>query len=774
MKFTDKIKQIFSVSDYYKATGKETLETGGKYNNWSWLTDEEGFKYLWNDHKKNIEKYSIMLDDDSVESSFELINEAIVSLGWDILLEDETQKQFLKDNLNNLKYITFDNVIENLQAARPFGYQIAEQILNDREGKTYIDAIKFKSSANVQEFITDDFGNLIGILYSANGKEIKIQGEDLDRIVLYVYPFIKNGNFYGCSELRSIYREWRSKNILIKLMNIALEKQGDPTMIFHHHSSLESQKSKIQNLADSKSKNLVVSTELSADGKELIKKVTVDMIEPQMKGVEMFLKAIDYYSKSIRRKMGIPDDAGYTDTKYGSRSRAEEQLSIMYNNIISKAKRTEDLINEQIIKPLMRLNWPNDTYQNKIFTFNTSKEDISKEKAEVLGILIDKNIINVKSLTKQDWEYLANWTGFDIIRDRIKTIQNDPEPVIYPMPGQAQTQAAEVKAEKFQAFKDTTNYGRIEKFLDKIEDETSDSLQTQIKKIEQEYIEKIKPYLKKTGVNIDKIKLRVDGDIKGRMKKAYQESFTKTYLQGKAEGRTELEKKGLEFSYNFNFQAGLVAEIYADDKNSIGLQKWIKDWQKQWGIKLTAADRKKLDEIKSKAFTISGVLNSDIESKVEKIIIGNIDRLSVEQIFKMIQDEVFNPLLDTAEINGKEPSAWQLRTNIRTNMSTYFNNARMNEFNDPDIVNLVQGYMYSAIIDSSTTDFCRGHDQEKIAANDPRLPNLTPPAHYKCRSLLVPITIDEDFQKKWSNTYKDPKTGKTVNIESPAKGFGDF
>ena len=101
--------------------------------------------------------------------------------------------------------------------------------------------------------------------------------------------------------------------------------------------------------------------------------------------------------------MGIPDDAGFTSTKFGSRSRAEEQLSVMYNNIVMKAKRTETVLNTQLFKPLIVENFDTDPDRTdwNIFNFNTSKETITKEKAEVLGIMIDKKIIDLKKLNEK-------------------------------------------------------------------------------------------------------------------------------------------------------------------------------------------------------------------------------------------------------------------------------------------------------------------------------------------------------------------------------------
>jgi hypothetical protein len=80
---------------------------------------------------------------------------------------------------------------------------------------------------------------------------------------------------------------------------------------------------------------------------------------------------------------------------------------------------------------------------------------------------------------------------------------------------------------------------------------------------------------------------------------------------------------------------------------------------------------------------------------------------------------------------------------------------------------VVDGYQYSAILDDRTTPICEGLHGKKFKKGTQPIP----PLHFNCRSLLIPITMFEEFSP-------DKKVGK-VNIETfiddnKGKGFSKF
>jgi SPP1 gp7 family putative phage head morphogenesis protein len=60
------------------------------------------------------------------------------------------------------------------------------------------------------------------------------------------------------------------------------------------------------------------------------------------------------------------------------------------------------------------------------------------------------------------------------------------------------------------------------------------------------------------------------------------------------------------------------------------------------------------------------------------------------------------------------------------------------------------GYQYSAILDDRTTETCRYLDGKTIPIDDPQVSELSPPNHWNCRSILVPITATDEQPEQWT------------------------
>ncbi|MEW6282139.1 MAG: phage minor head protein, partial [Candidatus Eremiobacterota bacterium] len=70
----------------------------------------------------------------------------------------------------------------------------------------------------------------------------------------------------------------------------------------------------------------------------------------------------------------------------------------------------------------------------------------------------------------------------------------------------------------------------------------------------------------------------------------------------------------------------------------------------------------------------------------------------------------------------------------RTEATTAYNVGRL-----PGRGRLCGRVQFSAILDARTTDICRSRDGLVMRMDDPRLPANTPPLHFQCRSVLIPV-----------------------------------
>jgi SPP1 gp7 family putative phage head morphogenesis protein len=117
--------------------------------------------------------------------------------------------------------------------------------------------------------------------------------------------------------------------------------------------------------------------------------------------------------------------------------------------------------------------------------------------------------------------------------------------------------------------------------------------------------------------------------------------------------------------------------------------------------------------------------------------------------------------LDELMLDYEEKAAPYLNTLVRTNVFESLNEARFQEFTDPALEGFVQAFEYAAVMDSSTTDICQELNGKVFAADSGEWEEYRPPNHFNCRSVLVPITVIDNWDGKESSKPK---------LE-PAKGF---
>lgn len=107
-------------------------------------------------------------------------------------------------------------------------------------------------------------------------------------------------------------------------------------------------------------------------------------------------------------------------------------------------------------------------------------------------------------------------------------------------------------------------------------------------------------------------------------------------------------------------------------------------------------------------------------------------------------------------------------TIVRTEMSKMYNAARLARYTAPENKGFVVALQYDAIIDTRTTHICQHLDGRIIAIDRMDLiMEYSPPNHFQCRSVWLPVTKFETWEDDWSTT-EEPQQGfanSTPNIE---------
>jgi len=94
-------------------------------------------------------------------------------------------------------------------------------------------------------------------------------------------------------------------------------------------------------------------------------------------------------------------------------------------------------------------------------------------------------------------------------------------------------------------------------------------------------------------------------------------------------------------------------------------------------------------------------------------------------------------------------------------VNKFINNGRNNFFFEN--LDVIQGFMFSAVLDGGTTDICRSLDKQVFLPKDAVSLQFTPPLHWYCRSILVPITPNMTLPNVTGLEVKDiVKKGKVI------------
>lgn len=108
---------------------------------------------------------------------------------------------------------------------------------------------------------------------------------------------------------------------------------------------------------------------------------------------------------------------------------------------------------------------------------------------------------------------------------------------------------------------------------------------------------------------------------------------------------------------------------------------------------------------------------------------------------------------------GAALSVAHATTIVRTEMSKMYNAGRLARYTAPENEGFVVALQYDAIIDTRTTHICQHLDGRVIAIDRMDLiMEYSPPNHFQCRSVWLPVTKFETWRDDWS-TEVEPERG---------------
>lgn len=674
--------------------------------------------------KGGLEVYDKMRRDEQIKACQWIKRLSVLCSGWDVepIGDDPADLEaadFVKDVFVHIGG-TFEEKIKEILSAMDYGYSVTEKVWG------YMDSGWFRGKiglANLKtrkphrfDFDTDEYGNLRSKgLWQMNGQ----YKYDPRKFVIYSHGK-EFDNWYGTSDLQSVYRPWWSKDVIIKFWNIFLEKYG---MGIPYLRPAEG-KTSIDPNVYRELKNVIFNLQNGSAIAQQTGDALIEILESKRRGQGEYDNAIQYYDRAIGHGLMMPSGLGFQDEKAtGSLARSRVHFNVWMWIMMDMRKTTEEMIQEQVIKELVDYNFTVNDYPK--FKFRPLEDEETGDLAKLWLEALEGKAVHPDAEDELHFRTLIKFPEKD--RDELQeefdqekeAKKNTPPPFFRPgnPPNQAQEDKIELHVSRW--FRDLTKYerrcdfARIEQDLDGVEGDARARL-TEI----------LKKQMHKTLNTVEKAGDKID--------QKWVQSFG---LQYGLEFQTEV-KEFIRAAYE-------VGRIDASQEVARARGRSLS----RYVVKIPP--EKMIQFLEKNSFWIKGVLFDGLTKQIQALLLNALETGEApgETLLKI--RAAYEPYVGDPQkvLDQRQIEPYRIETVIRTNTTKAYARGRMAEYADPDLDGFVRAVQLSAILDTRTTDICTAADGKIILLDDPMSDRLLPPLHFNCRTIPVPVTeADGQFE----------------------------
>lgn len=694
--------------------------------------------------KKGLSIYRKMMLDEQVKAVVRFKRDAITSRAWSIevdreALGDEEADRRIELTLQIIKKMkgSFTDALNGILSSMYQGMSMTEKVFNqfDFDNRTYwgIKALKLRPF-DTFEFKVDDHGTTEEVIQKIGDKEITI---DLSKFIHFTHN-PEYDEHYGQSELRECHRPWFNKDQAYTFWNMWLERHASG------FKWITPVNGKTLTLGSVEYNNLVkvLNNTVNAAGMILPSNIEFHMEFPTNNVA--FKEAMEAADLAIAKALLVPNLVGITPSgQTGSYSQSDTQLKAFFWTLHTDTKRLEETVNEQLFQQLGEINFGDDHLP--YLQFNPLTDTQINELLNTWAVMLEKD-----GVTKSDTDeaYIRNLMGFP---EKAEDAEDENEETGEENEGEAAGagEEEELPDETIRGSIVNVAFSRAQKRVDfavisnasqALEKEHADSVAIALFNAVEEYIASYKEAY--PAWDVDKVarevkKLKFNPGLVSKVNKSVRVALKDGWNLGQKHAEVEIDKAKRT---NFSAQA------------DIKRVKFISE-----------------DFFKNKSFKVAGDLTDDAKKKIETIIING---AKTGKTTKQIEDLIYAqfasdgllaedmvPMLQEAlaGMTVKNPQA-RIDTMIRTNLFDAINEARYSYFTDPALDGFVEALEYSAILDSRTTHICSHLDGQIHAADSEVWQQYRPPNHFNCRSLLIPVTVIDQWSESDQPTV-DPQRG---------------
>jgi SPP1 gp7 family putative phage head morphogenesis protein len=709
--------------------------------------------------KKTMNLFDDMyMRDEQIKACYNLKRRFIVSNGFNIIIqdqEDEKQKEiqdFLWYVLNDGYDGLFNRDLFQLVSALQYGFSVTEKVFKIFKTGKYkgMIGVKYLLCRPPHSFLfyLSDKGELEKIEQQVDSGII----DDIDVNNLIIYTFDKQfSNPYGISDFTTAYTPYFSKLLISKYKNIYTERFAITPMFatYPMGANKELKEDLLNMVTNLQGKSVAVfPNDVNVQALSIDKQATA----------EFFKEATREEDIKISRGMLVPELLGFSEHNTGSQSLGIEQFDIFLNTAIySEQAIIEDLLNEKLLKPLIKFNYGEQEYYARI-EFNKPE---TKDKEKMYRLWIDAVSEGVVRSTIEDENIIRNDIGFsDREEEEDEAIEPKSEPTKKTKDEEKPKGENEDDDKKeFVDIEDDIKYRRkLTEFEEKNADidntvESFEKLELKFANNLSEVVNDIRLY---TENKIQKEKIIVNKDFKAI------NNFT---LKSKHSKQLKFVfGKGLEYG----FDQGIKDTKINIKKGSKSAPAEFKEEMVEMADTLqynvgSLKPKEAISYIQNRKFTLAGTEESFILKNVKFILEGGITNGKTEsQVITELEDffQKYNVYQYTSkgELENINDITGRLTSVIRTTTTDAYNRGLFQAYNDPKVKNMIAALQYSAIIDDRTTDFCNSYDGRIYNANDSIWDTINPPNHYSCRSTTIPVFTFDKYEVS-NKIAKQPAIG---------------
>lgn len=718
--------------------------------------------------------------------------------------EDKEIAEFVEEALFRRMDTTWDDFLRQVLTMLPFGFSIFEKVYKPIEDRVYIGKLAMRLARSVERWQTEDGKpGITQTLQNNNYTEkggIKPYRISIPQEKLLVFSYRREGdNYEGVSVLRSAYKHWKIKDQLYRFDAVRHERAsiGIPKITLGAGSTETDREiaiSMVKNIRGTEQTGVVLP---NPDW-------VFEFVDLKGNSGTDIYEAIKHHNREISKNI-LAQFLELGDTQSGSRSLSEDQSGLFLLTLAGVAQQIADTINRFLIPELVKFNFDTDRFPtlefNKLGDLEYDKWANALKTLADAGILTPDEDLEVFVRESMDLPPMMKKDGMqpqpgmpeeeapegepspdEVIE--VKPVKREPaEKEVQEVKQEAKEQKKEVKASEACYYHEDQEFAE---FCSMINNDLIIELQNECATPQDEAVLKKKGLIFNTyegkafrpltfqerRVNLtaiagalDTFVSIIDGKIKGVTDKMKDDIIVQV--------RRAVEKNDIK-------ALGNITTKYKGE-----LSQAITDVQKElFEIGKKTASREMEIKTPPTRSEVRGALRVQNDALVDKMAAD-----METQVKQAVAQETtgqggsITDLSAAAAVGTATLVLDRILTKQRNAVSTIGSVGALNLGRNSVFQRVpdgIVGFQYSAILDDRTTDHCRSLDGRVVKPFSDEYRKYTPPQHYNCRSMWVPILATDEFQPRVTgipqsikptrdmDNFKDLSAPKGILKDSPA------